>query len=114
MLIKCHRIFLTGLTGLGVGALLLTACSSSPSERFRTRAPTDSTIKYKNPIRLKVTGIGCALNAKTALRISRKTATYNLRTILGNTRYLTSFKEVDRYEEDGQVCVETEIESHAP
>lgn len=61
-----------------------------------------------------MTGIGCALDLETAVRISRNTAQYNLRSILGNTRYRVSFQEIARYEEDDQICVETEIESHAP
>ena len=105
------KSLLAGSVGLGV--LTLVACSST-SERFRTRSLTDHSIKYKDPVNMKVTGTGCALELQTAIRISRNVAEYNLRSILGNKRYLTRFQEVDRYEDNGQVCVETEIESHPP
>lgn len=115
---KC-RMYLSIITkslllgSVGLCILTILACSSN-SERFRTRSLTDHSIKYKDPVRMKVTGTGCALNLQAAVRISRNAAQYNLRSIIGNRRYLTSFREVDRYEDSGQVCVETEIESHSP
>jgi len=103
--------FLLGSIGLCVLAML--SCSSN-SERFRTHAPANYSIKYKDSVRMKVTGTGCALDFKEATQKSRNTASYNLRSLIGNRRYLTSFQEIDRYEERGQVCVETEVESRAP
>ncbi|MBF0276248.1 MAG: hypothetical protein HQM13_00595 [SAR324 cluster bacterium] len=101
------------LASLAVGIVIIQSCAST-SERFRTRSLTDHSIKYKSPVKLKVTGIGCALDSQRAVQKSRSTADYNLRSILGNRRYLTSFREIDRYEENGQICVETEVESRSP
>ena len=101
------------LGSIGLCVMTILSCSST-SERFRTRSLTDYSIKYKDPVTIKVTGTGYALDSQTAVRKSRDTAQYNLRSILGNKRYLTNFREMDRYEEGGQICVETEIESRAP
>ncbi len=101
------------LGSIGLCALAMLSCDST-SERLRTRSLTDHSIKYKDSVRMKVTGTGCALDFQTATLTSRNTASYNLRSLLGNKRYRTSFEEIDRYEEGGQVCVETEVESRSP
>lgn len=103
------------MLGVGMSAWLLVggACQVAP-DRFRTRSLNEFSIEYRDPIRMKVSGTGCALELPTAIQLSRNTAQYNLRTILGNEQYLVSFEEIDRYETGGQVCVETEAESRAP
>ena len=98
---------------VGMSASLLVGCSTPP-DRFRTRSLNEFSIQYRDPLRMKVSGTGCALGLQEAIQISRNTAQYNLRTILGNRRYLIHFQEIDRYETEGQFCVETEARSRAP
>ncbi len=93
--------------------ILLFACSS-PAERFRTRSGSEYSMQYETPRRMKVTGTGCALDLKTATRISQNAAKFHLRSIIGNTKYNTTIREIDRYEDDGQICIESEIESREP
>lgn len=97
---------------LGIG-LLLGACGAV-DDRFRTRTGGAGAVKYHSPVHMKATGVGCALNESIALRLSRKSAQFNLRSLIGGERYLVSYREVDRYQEGGQTCIESEAESRDP
>ncbi|MBF0287454.1 MAG: hypothetical protein HQM14_06515 [SAR324 cluster bacterium] len=94
-------------------SVVLFACSS-PSERFRSRSGSEYSLRYETPTRLQVTGTGCALDEKTAIRISQNAAKFHLRSIIGNTKYNTTIREINRYHDDGQICIESEIESREP
>lgn len=106
------RIGSIGWITSGVIIFITMSCTSNNSDVFRTRASKDHSIQYKSPTRMKVTGTGCALTIEEAQDISKNVAEYNLRTVIGKTKFTSSIREIDRYVEDGRHCIITEIESY--
>ncbi len=98
---------------LGLLLVMMASCRSEP-DRFRQQFDSEFSLKYKDALHMKVTSIGCAFEVQEAIRTARKNAALHLRSVLGNQRHATRFREVSRFEKDGQICVEMEVESKKP
>lgn len=103
MRLNMKKHFLTLIGGLLL--VIITACSS-PSENFRSRYDSEYRIKDRGELNTIVSGIACARTVKDAVQSAKSIAHYNLRSVIGNQRFLVRYREAQRYNQDNQVCIE--------
>ena len=100
------QLKLLALTNLFI-AFSLTACLSSPNHTyFRTQYLESTSLGYKPPKQIKMMAVGCGLTLLDAKKTARNNAQFNLRSVMGNERYLESFSEKRRFMRGNQICVQ--------
>ena len=52
------------------------------------------------------TGKACARQPRDAIQAAKKTAQFNLRSVVGSERFVIEYRETRRFQENNQTCVE--------
>ncbi len=87
--------------------LWLSACRSSETQNvFRTQYLESTSLGYKPPKQIKMMAVGCGLTLLDAQKTAKQNAQFNLRSVMGNQRYLESFREKRRFMKGNQICVQ--------
>ena len=103
LLSRKNQVIILGLV------LLLTSfvgCSRPLGQRARYFPGGEVVSVGHSYLDFKVTGTACHQDPQKAMNAAKSTARFNLRSVTGSKRYNVYFRELDRYEEAGQVCVE--------
>lgn len=85
--------------------ILLSGCKSN-AELMKKSFDQHYKVLDRGKLNVIVKSQACALIAKKAISGAKKNAEFHLRSILGNQNHRTKFKEVNRYNNRGKICVE--------
>lgn len=87
---------------------LLAACTEEKPGGLRYIQPDQYSIQDPGGPRSAATGTGCGETEKVAMTNARRTAQYNLRTMLGAGTYKVVFEILREVPGEGRYCVEVE------
>ena len=85
--------------------ILFNGCSSA-GKKFRAYYDPEYKVEDRGMLEVMVKGRACAFLADDAVLYARQTAEFHLRSVLGNINHRKEFKEVDRFIDGDQICVE--------
>ena len=93
--------------------ILFNGCSSS-GNKFRASYDPEYEVADRGMLKVIVKGRACAFIAENAILYARQTAEFHLRSVVGNQNHRKEFKEVDRYFDGDQICVEMSAAAMPP
>ena len=103
-----HPLLLSGLV------FLLISCNNKPRNfqggydpvYWQSGALHNYRVRDHGGLKAVITGKGCSTIDERALYSAKKAAEFNLRTLLGNKRYLPNFKVLRHFREEKRICYE--------
>ena len=88
-------------------------CSLS-GNKFRASYDQEYKVADRGMLKVIVKGRACSFRADDAVFYARQTAEFHLRSVVGNQNHRKEFKEIDRYFDGDQICVEMSAAALSP
>ncbi|MGK5090918.1 hypothetical protein WDW89_02745 [Deltaproteobacteria bacterium TL4] len=91
--------------GMWLLVLLDMSCSLD-SKEFSTRYSEGYQVEGYAPTNTAATGTACARQYRDAADAAKNAALFNLRSVVGNYRYVIHYRESRRFQKGSQTCIE--------